>query len=300
MRDFFADIDWSRWAETAWTSGARVIIIVLVIFIGMRILGRILEPAIRRMVTQQMVDQPETEVEERIETLTHVIYRTAWVVAVVAGLITVLPEFGINASALLAGAGLVGLAVGFGAQSLVKDIIGGIFILVENQFGKGDIVELNGMIGQVEDISLRRTVIRDLDGTVHSIPNGVPETTSNLTQTFSRLNMQLGVSYSEDLDHVYEVINRTGREMAEDPAWRDKILSPPSVLGLDEFGDSAITIRVLGDTIALEQWAISREFRKRIKKAFDDEGIEIPYPHRTLVTAGQKAADGVLIRQAVN
>lgn len=300
MRDFFADIDWSRWAETAWTSGARVIIIVLVIFIGMRILGRILEPAIRRMVTQQMVDQPETEVEERIETLTHVIYRTAWVVAVVAGLITVLPEFGINASALLAGAGLVGLAVGFGAQSLVKDIIGGIFILVENQFGKGDIVELNGMIGQVEDISLRRTVIRDLDGTVHSIPNGVPETTSNLTQTFSRLNMQLGVSYSEDLDHVYEVINRTGREMAEDPVWRDKILSPPSVLGLDEFGDSAITIRVLGDTIALEQWAISREFRKRIKKAFDDEGIEIPYPHRTLVTAGQKAADGVLIRQAVN
>lgn len=298
--DFFADIDWSKWGENAWTAGARALFIILAIYVALRILQRVLEPAIRAAIEEQMEGQAQVEIDKRVETLSHVAYRTIWIVAVTVGLITILPEFGINVSALLAGAGLIGIAVGFGAQSLVKDILGGIFILVENQFDKGDIVSLNGTVGEVVDVNLRRTVVRDLDGTVHSIPNGVPEMTSNLTQTFSRVNMQIGVSYSEDLDHVYEVINRTGREMADDPQWREQVLSPPAVLGLDEFGDSAITIRVLGDTAPIQQWAVAREFRKRLKKAFDDEGIEIPYPHRTLVTAGQKAADGLLVRQSTN
>ena len=298
MRDFFADIDWSRWSETLWTSGARVLIIVAAIYIAMRIFQRVLEPAIRSTITRQMRDDPESEVEQRIDTLTQVIYRTVWFVAVVAGLITILPEFGINASALLAGAGLIGLAVGFGAQSLVKDVISGLFILVENQYGKGDVVSIAGVGGVVEDVNLRRTLLRDLDGTQHSVPNGEISVASNRTQVWSRTNIVIGVSYGDDLEQVFAVINRVGEEMASDPEWSEAIKSPPKVLGIDGFGDSSVDIRILGDTLPGSQWGVTRELRLRLKTAFDAEGIEIPFPHRTIVTAGQKAADGLLVRQA--
>ena len=298
MRDFVADIDWSRWSETLWTSGVRILAIVLIIFIALRILERLLEPAIRSTVTRQMRNDPEIEIEQRIDTLTHVIYRTASVIAVFAGMITILPEFGINASALLAGAGLIGLAVGFGAQSLVKDVIAGLFILIENQYGKGDVVTIAGVGGTVEDVNLRRTLIRDLDGTQHSIPNGEIVVASNKTQVFSRVNEVIGVSYGDDLEQVFNVINKVSEEMAAEPEWSEAIISAPKVWGVDGFGDSSIDIRVVGDTQPGQQWAVAREFRLRIKLAFDAEGIEIPYPHRTLVTAGQKAADGVLVRRA--
>jgi len=298
MRDFFADIDWSSWAETAWTSSARVIFIVLIVFIALRILNRVLEPAIRGTITRQMANDPEIEVEQRIETLHGVIYNTAKFVAVVVGLITILPEFGINVNALLAGAGLIGLAVGFGSQSLVKDMLAGFFILVENQFGRGDVVTLAGVSGVVEDIDLRRTLIRDLDGTQHSIPNGEIVVASNKTQVFSRMNEVVGVSYGDNLEQVFALINRIGEEMAGDAAWSEDIISAPKVLGIDGFSDSSVDIRVLADTQPGSQWNVTREFRLRIKLAFDEQGIEIPFPHRTLVTAGQKAADGVLVRQA--
>ena len=298
MRDFFADIDWSRWSETLWTSGARVLIIVAAIYIAMRIFQRVLEPAIRSTITRQMKDDPESEIEQRIDTLTQVIYRTVWFVAVVAGLITILPEFGINASALLAGAGLIGLAVGFGAQSLVKDVISGLFILVENQYGKGDVVSIAGVGGVVEDVNLRRTLLRDLDGTQHSVPNGEISVASNRTQVWSRTNIVIGVSYGDDLEQVFAVINRVGEDMAGDAAWSEAIISAPKVLGIDGFGDSSVDIRILGDTLPGRQWDVTRELRLRLKAAFDAEGIEIPFPHRTIVTAGQKAADGVLVRRA--
>jgi small conductance mechanosensitive channel len=301
MRDFFADIDWARWLEEAWTTGARVLVILLVLYVALRLVKRFLEPTLRNAVTAQMEGQPQIEIDKRVETLSSVVYRTAQVLAVVIALLTVLPEFGINTGALIAGAGIVGLAVGFGAQTLVKDVIGGTFVIVENQFGKGDIVDLNGIVGEVVDVNLRRTVLRDLDGTVHSIPHSVPQTTSNLTRSFSRINMNVGVSYSEDLDHVYEVIRRTGRELTQDPEWKDKVISPPEVLGLDVFGESSLEIRIVGDTAPMQQWAVAREFRKRLKEAFDREGIEIPYPHRTLVSIGSKAnKEGLVVRQATN
>ncbi len=300
MRDFFADINWERWSETLWTHGLRVLIIVVVIYVGLRILERFIGPAIRTAVSAQMEDQPEIEIEKRADTLSHVMYRTLWVVAVLIGLLTILPEFGINTSALLAGAGLIGLAVGFGAQRLVKDMISGLFVLVENQYGKGDVVNLAGIGGLVEDVNLRRTVLRDLDGTVHSIPNGEIGVASNLTRSWSRANIIIGVSYGEDLDHVFSVINRVGEELANDPDWANDIIAAPKALGVEAFGDSSIDIRVLGDTQPIRQWDVMRELRRRLKSAFDAEGIEIPYPHRTLVTAGQKAADGLLVRRAGN
>lgn len=296
MRDFFADINWDRWSETLWTHGLRVLIIIVVIYVGLRILERVIGPAIRTAVSAQMEGQPEIEIEKRADTLSHVTYRTLWIVAVLIGLLTILPEFGINTSALLAGAGLIGLAVGFGAQSLVKDIISGVFVLVENQYGKGDVINIAGVGGFVEDVNLRRTLLRDLDGTVHSIPNGEISVASNLTRSWARVNTIVSVSYSEDLDHVFAVINRVGKEMAEDADWAKDIIEAPRALGVEEFGDSGIAIRILGDTQPIRQWDVMRELRLRLKRAFDAEGIEIPYPHRTLVTSGQKAADGVVVR----
>ncbi len=179
----------------------------------------------------------------------------------------------------LAGLGIVGIAVGFGAQSLVRDFIGGIFILMENQFSVGDWVQVAGVSGMVEEINLRRTVLRDLDGTVHSIPNGRITVASNYTKEWARVNMNISVGYGEDLDHVMEVLNRIGQEMTEDPYWGSIMLSPVRALRVDNFGDSGIDIRLLGDTKQMKQWEIMGELRRRIKRVFDEEGIEIPWPH---------------------
>ena len=298
MRDFFADIDWSRWGETAWTTSVRVIAVVIAIYVALWLVRRALEPAIRATVAPQMKDEPQVEIDKRVDTLQNVSYRAIYVIAVFVGLLTILPEFGINIGALLAAAGLIGLAVGFGAQSLVKDYISGLFILIENQYSKGDVIRIADVSGTVEDIDLRRTILRDLDGVVHSVPNGEITVASNMTQSESRVNTVIGVSYGDDLDHVFEVINRIGQELANDPAWSEAITGAPKVLGVDGFGDSSVDIRVLGETEPGRQWEVLRELRLRLKKAFDAEGIEIPFPHTTLVTAGQRAADGVLVRRA--
>ena len=297
MRDFFADINWDRWSELFWTHGLRIIIVIVAIYVGLRIFERMIGPVIRTAVSAQLEGQPQVEVDKRADTLSHVIYRTVWFVAMLVGLLTILPELGINISALLAGAGLIGLAVGFGAQSLVKDVISGLFILVENQYSKGDVVNIAGIGGLVDDVNLRRTLLRDLDGAVHTVPNGEIGVASNLTRSWSRVNLIVAVSYGDDLDHVFEVINRVGKELAEDPEWAKDIIEAPKALGVENFGDSGIDIRILGDTQPIRQWDVMRQLRLRLKKAFDAEGIEIPFPHRTLVTVGQKSADGIVVRQ---
>jgi small conductance mechanosensitive channel len=297
MRDFFTDINWDRWSELFWTHGLRIIIVIVAIYVGLRIFERMIGPVIRTAVSAQLEGQPQVEVDKRADTLSHVIYRTVWFVAILIGLLTILPELGINISALLAGAGLIGLAVGFGAQSLVKDVISGLFILVENQYSKGDVVNIAGIGGLVDDVNLRRTLLRDLDGAVHTVPNGEISVASNLTRSWSRVNLILSVSYGDDLDHVFEVINRVGKELAEDPEWAKDIIEAPKALGVENFGDSGIDIRILGDTQPIRQWDVMRQLRLRLKKAFDAEGIEIPFPHRTLVTVGQKSADGIVVRQ---
>jgi small conductance mechanosensitive channel len=179
----------------------------------------------------------------------------------------------------LAGLGVAGIAIGFGAQSLVRDLINGIFILLENQYGIGDVVTAAGISGLVEEVNLRRTILRDLDGIVHTIPNGEIRIASNFTKDYSRVNLNIPVAYGEDLDHVIAVINRIGKELAQDPAWQDLILKPPQVLRVDNFGDSGIEIKVLGDTRPIRQWDVMGELRRRLKKVFDEEGIEIPWPH---------------------
>ena len=191
----------------------------------------------------------------------------------------VLSELEIEIAPILAGVGVAGLAIGFGAQSLVKDLLAGLFIIMENQYRVGDVVKIADVAGLVEDINLRRTVLRDLDGIVHVVPNGEIRVASNFTKEWSRVNLNVSVAYGEDLDRVIPVINRVGKELAEDPEWAPLILKPPQVLRVDNLGESGVDIKILGDTKPIRQWDVMGELRKRLKKAFDEEGIEIPWPH---------------------
>ena len=278
---------------TDWLTGAGIRIAAI---IGVAIaidfaLHRMIPRALRLTVERQMKERDEEEIQQRVDTLSSVFTAGGRVIIVLVTLLTLMPLAGISIGPLLAGVGILGLAVGFGAQSLVKDVISGLFILLDNQYSKGDVVTVAGISGLVEDVGIRRTVLRDLDGIVHYIPNGEIAVASNFTQEYSRVNLNVGVSYSEDLDHVMRVIDRVGEEMAADPKWAPAIITPPKSLRVDNLGDSGIEIKVVGDTKPIKQWEVMGELRKRIKKAFDEEGIEIPYPHRVIVTRGAKATD---------
>ncbi len=203
------------------------------------------------------------------------------IIWIVAGMM-MLSEVGVNIGPLLAGAGVAGLAFGFGAQYLIRDVISGMFLILENQYRVGDVVSVDGVSGLVEEITLRKTVLRDLDGTVHHIPNGEIKKASNLSKTFSRVNLNVGVSYSSDLDRVIEVVNEVGNKLAEEEEWKSFIIKPPQFLRVDKFADSAIEIKILGETKPLKQWEVMGELRKRIKVAFDKNGIEIPFPQRVV------------------
>lgn len=194
----------------------------------------------------------------------------------------VLKEADLDIAPLLAGAGIAGLALGFGGQYLIRDIITGLFLILENQYRIGDVVQLNGTGGLVEDITLRITTLRDMDGTVHFIPHGEIKMVSNLSKNFARVNLDISVAYDSDLDHVISVINKTGEELAQDPVFKDYLITQPKFLRVNEFGDSAIILKVVGDTKPLKQWEVSGELRRRIKVAFDREGIEIPFPQRVI------------------
>jgi len=223
--------------------------------------------------------QPKGEVKKRASTLSAALVKTVIIIIAIFAIFTILPEFGVNIAAALTGLGIVGIAVGFGAQSLIKDLLAGIFILLEDQYRVGDVVNIAGIAGLVEEIGLRRTVLRDLDGVVHSVPNSEIKIASNLTKGYSRVNLNIPVAYKEDLDHVIEVINRVCKEMAEEPKWSPDFVSTPKVLRVDKLGDSGIDIKILGDTKPMRQWDIMGELRLRIKRTFDKERIEIPWPH---------------------
>ncbi|UCG54853.1 MAG: mechanosensitive ion channel [Dehalococcoidia bacterium] len=217
--------------------------------------------------------------EKRSQTLSNML---TWGFGFVIGailLFMILSKLGLDITPLLASAGVAGIAIGFGAQSLIKDFVSGTFILLEDQFNKGDVISIAGVSGIVEEVNLRRTVLRDLDGILHTIPNGEITTASNYTRDWSRVKLDISVGYNEDMDHVFGVINRVGREIAEDAHFKKFIKTPPQVLRVQNFGDSGIDVRILGDVRPMYQWEVTGELRKRLKKAFDDEGIEIPWPH---------------------
>ena len=194
----------------------------------------------------------------------------------------ILSEIGIDIKPLLASIGIIGLAVSFGAQNLVRDYITGFFILLENQYRVGDVIKISDVGGIVEKITFRVTILRDIEGIVHTIPNGTIQRVSNMTYSWSRAKLDIGVAYKENIDHVISVLNNLSKEFYEDPELQKSLKEEPQVVGVEEFGESQVTVRVLIKTVPMKQWDIAREFRRRVKNRFDKENIEIPFPHRTV------------------
>jgi len=278
--------------------GTRIGALVLLALIAGWVARRTIPRAVKLALAHQRVEdgeEPEAQIAldeqlQRAQTLAAVLVRTIDVTAVGLAAIVALGEAGFQLGPLIAGAGVVGLAIGFGAQSLVRDVLAGMFILFENQFSEGDVVNIAGIGGTVKRINLRRTILRDLDGIVHTIPNGQIQVASNLTRSFARVNLNIEVGYGEDLDRVREVIDAVGAELAADPAWAEKILEPPAVLRVNNLADSGVELKILGTTRPMLQWEVTGELRQRIKQRFDREGIEIPFPHRVLIVRDERAA----------
>jgi small-conductance mechanosensitive channel len=266
----------NNWLRLHGGKFALLIVLGVVLTLGVTIA---IPKIIRAAVFRSKAEQTEEELNKRAETLASVLTVTSQVVIILVFAFMLLGELGINITPILTGVGVIGIAIGFGAQNLVKDVISGLFIIMENQDRKGDVVKIADVTGIVEDINLRRTILRDLDGIAHVVPNGEIHVASDYTKGWSRVNMNISVSYGTDLDHAIAVINRVGEEMANDPKWAPLILKPPQVLRVDNLGDSGIDIKILGDTKPIEQWGIMGELRLRLKKEFDKEGIEIPWPH---------------------
>ncbi|MFA4853470.1 MAG: mechanosensitive ion channel family protein [Bacteroidales bacterium] len=275
----------TKWTELLipWllSHGVKILIILVGAYVLNKIINKFIERAVRIAVIPDDFSSKEAE-KKREDTLIHIFSATLRIAILTMVGLMVLQELGVMIGPILAGAGIVGLAFGFGGQYLIRDIISGLFIILENQYRIGDVVNFDNTSGLVEDISLRMTTLRDLDGTVHHVPHGEIKKVSNLSKYFSRVNLNIGIAYSSKLEHVIEVVNQTGKALAEDPQWKEFIIKPPQFLRVDDFADSAIIIKILGETQPLKQWDVTGELRKRIKIAFDNEGIEIPFPQRVI------------------
>jgi small conductance mechanosensitive channel len=245
-------------------------------------LSKVLEHRLVALLARHGVTGSHEDRENRARTLIGV-FRNATTVLVVAGaFLTIVAEFGVNIVPLVGAAGVVGLAFAFGAQNLIRDYFSGFMILMENQYRMNDVVKIGEITGQVERITLRITVLRDIRGTVHFVPHGQISTVSNLTHGWSRVFFEIGVAYKEDVDHVMKVLMDLARVMRRDSEFGDLILDEPEMLGVNAFDDSAVKICFVVKTRPLKRWVVKRELNRRIKKKFDELGIEIPFPHRTV------------------
>ncbi len=282
-------VTWDSVIEWLVQHGIKILIILILGIILWFLIKRLVPILVNRTV-EKTKGESQKGLEKRTKTLVGVLIGISRVVIVVVVVLMILTEAGVPIGPMLAGFGIAGVAVGFGAQYLVRDLIAGIFILWENQFRIGDVAKVADVIGTVEDVTLRKTVLRDIDGIVHHIPNGEIRVASNYTRHFSRVNLDISVSYDSDLDHAMAVINRVGEEMFADGTWHNRMITPPVAVRVNKLGDSGIDIKIMCDVKPSEQWAAMGEIRLRLKKAFDAEGIEIPWPH-TKVYFGNNMSD---------
>ena len=263
--------------DWALTSGLRVVGVIIAAIIIRKVAHVFIRNFIRRTIFISGHESKAAE-KKRENTLIEVVNGTLSVVIFSVAVLIILQEFGIEIGPILAAAGVAGLAIGFGGQYLIKDIVSGLFIILENQYGVGDVVCFGSTCGLVEDITLRMTSLRDQDGTVYHVPHGEIKTVANLTKDFSRVNLNITLSYDSNMEKVIEIVNYVGQELAEDPKWKEFIIKPPQFLRVDNFADSGIVIKILGDTLPIMQWDVTGELRKRLKMAFDREGIKIALP----------------------
>lgn len=266
------------------SSGLRIILITVGMLLLFSVLQRVVE-RFRRLYEGRLFGPMESK---RADTLTQVIRDLARVVILGVGGMMVLSEVGVDLKPLLAAAGLGGLAIGFGAQSLVKDVISGFFILLENSIRVGDVVEIAGVGGLVEEVKLRTIVLRDETGSVHVIPNGTINTVKNMTQLYSYYVFNIGIAYRENVDEVMALVKDIAEELRQDAEFAGDILEPLEMSGVDQFADSAVIIKCRIKTKPIQQWRIGREMNRRIKNTFDAKGIEMPFPHQTIYWGAPK------------
>jgi small conductance mechanosensitive channel len=293
-------MDWRPVLDWLLHNGTRILIISAIGVALWFALKRFLPPLIRGAVRRNIEEETEEEEKKREDTLIAVFSGIGQVLILLIVVFSILSVLNVPIAPVLAGFGIAGVAVGFGAQYLIRDLISGVFIIMENQYRVGDVARVADVAGFVEKITLRKTILRDLDGIVHHIPNGEIKVASNFTRNFSRVNLNVSVSYGTDLDHAIQVVNRVGEELAKEEYWRDIILTAPKVLRVDKLGDSGIELKITGDVKPIKQWEVMGELRLRLKKAFDAEGIEIPWPHTKVyfgdphMAAGPAGASGMV------
>ncbi len=265
-----------RWASI---NGLRILIIIIGGIIVFKIFKRITSQVVERTIKKTYTDKDKKGAEKRIQTLSNLFLVTGKILIVLTIILMVLPEFGINIGALLAGAGILGLAIGFGSQSLVKDIVTGLFILMEDQYRIGDWIRVVGfgfsIEGKVESISLRKTMIRGVDGVVHFAVHGMIRNVSNLTKGLSRIDVSVAISYDTDIDKAEKLINKIGEEMAKNPKLASLILSPPKFLGVEDIKGNQVLLKIIGETQPGKQWEVATALRKRIKAVFIQQKIEL-------------------------
>ncbi|MBC7348986.1 MAG: mechanosensitive ion channel family protein [Candidatus Aminicenantes bacterium] len=267
------------------TTGLKILLIIGAVLILLRIC-RVLSRRLEKIFLKGREDE---ESLKRARTLSNLINQFLRVVVLVIAVMTILGALDIQIAPILATAGVAGLAVGFAAQSLIKDVINGFFIILWDQIRVGDVVRVAGQGGAVEAVTLKMTVLRDLEGNVHYIPNGLIDTVTNMTKDFSRFVFDIGVSYFENVDEVIATMRKVDEELRAEPEFGSYILEPLEVLGLDQFGDSAVIIKARTTTKPAKQWQVAREFNRRLKMAFDRQGISIPFPHLTMFIGQDKA-----------
>lgn len=280
------EIDWARWSGPA-ISALRIVLIIAVAWVAIAVLQRLVR-GIRVRIAGHLGG---VDAARRAETLGRVVrYMIALVVSAVAVML-VLAEVGVSLAPILGAAGVVGLAIGFGAQSLVKDYFNGFFILFEDQIRTGDVVKVAEIGGLVEDITLRHVRLRDYDGNVHFVPNSLITTVTNMSRLYAQAVIDVGVAYRENVDEVLAVMKIVGAQMREDDAYGPKILDILEIVGVERLDDSAVVLRCRFKVAPLEQWSVRREYLRRLKAAFDERGIEIPFPHLTVYAGTSKEGE---------
>ncbi len=288
MENIFTPEFWESFAKslTDWIISElpSIIILVVLLIISLRV-GYFMVRKLKSLLVKKTVnkkDEPNLEVEKRLNTLMGIIKRGVAIIIWSVFIMIFLKKINIDIAPILAGAGIVGLAVGFGAQELVRDFITGFFILFENQIRTGDVAIINGTGGLVEKIELRTITLRDLSGVVHIFQNGKINSVSNMTKDWSAMVFDIGVAYKEDLNQVMKLMKQVADGMMKEDEYKENILEPMEIFGLDSFGDSALVVKGRIKTKPIQQWTIGREYRKRLKEIFDEHRIEIPFSHQTI------------------
>lgn len=275
-----------KWENIILTS-FRVFLILLGGWIAMKIVQRVLLRLEHRLLQRDLgKDEPPSESAKRVDTIIRLVRQATFITLWLTVLLVVLKELGFEIGPILASAGIVGVAIGFGAQNLVRDVISGFFVILENQIRVGDVAIINNTGGLVEKINFRTTVLRDLGGVVHVFPNGTITTLSNLTNEWSAYVFEIGVAYKENTDEVIAVMKKVGEEFVGDVTYGPFMLEPPEIFGVDKLDNSAVVIKGRIRTRPIRQWQVGREYLRRVKLAFDAQDIEIPFPHRTIYFGG--------------